>query len=191
MSISSQQYLKVDKHIVGGLIEVVSTFLQDNFSPGAGNTEDAELVVDALRVVRPGVREFGALEGMLLMSRGRWDEAIDVLELVLRERPKFLYAKALLALALFSRGDSTWRQLADEIDDSDAGEDSRSLVRALRARADLHAAMETYHKTGKFTLPESCATQMQELEQQNAASSSSEPANVSTEFIPSANFLRL
>lgn len=191
MSISSQQYTKVDKNIVGGLIEVVSLFLQDNVSPRAGDIEDAELVVDALRVVRPAARELGALHGMLWMSRGRWDEAIDTLEAVLQERPNFLYAKGLLALALFSRGDSSWRQLADEIDDSDAGEDSRKLVRTLRARADLRMAMETYHKTGNFTLPESCAEQMREHEQQGVASDNSEPVNVSTDFVPGANFLRL
>ncbi|WXK34957.1 HrpB1 family type III secretion system apparatus protein (plasmid) [Mycetohabitans rhizoxinica] len=191
MSISSQQYMKADKLIVGGLIEVVSLFLQVNFQAASGDTEDAEMVIDALRVMRPNALEFKALEGMLWISRGRWDDAVQALEEVLHERPGFLYAKALLALALFYRGDSAWQVLADEIDESDAGEDSRKLVRAMRARADLRMAMDAYRRTGNFVLPESCAEQMRELEQQGAAPEKSELTDAGTAFVPQANFLRL
>lgn len=190
MSISSRQYMKADKRIVGGLIEVVSLSQQLGFPAGLIDADDVEMVIDTLRVLRPEARELDALEGMLWMSRGRWDEAIQVLQGLLQEKPNFSYAKGLLALALFSRGDPAWQQVVAELDELDAGDDTRQLVRSLRARADLRVALETYHRTGNFMLPESCAEQVREFEQQKAAADNG-PVEAAYECVPPSNFLRL
>lgn len=190
MSISSRQYMKADKRIVGGLIEIVSLSQQLGFTAGLIDADEVEMVIDALRVLRPEAREFDALESMLWMSRGRWDEAVQVLQGLLQEKPDFFYAKGLLALALFSRGDPTWQQVAAELDELEVGEDTRQLVRSLRARADLRVALETYHKTGNFILPESCAEQIREFEQQKAATDEGSVATA-YEGLPLSNFLRL
>ncbi|KAG0166421.1 ATP-dependent RNA helicase HrpB [Apophysomyces sp. BC1034] len=190
MGVSSEQYMKADKLVVGGLIEVVSLAEQITFPAGPVDSDDIEMVIDALRVLRPDARELDALEGMLWMSRGRWEEAVQTLQALLQQKPDFLYAKGLLALALFSRGDFEWRQVADELDESDVGEDTRQLVRSLRARADLRTALDAYKKTGNFVLPESCAEPLIEFEQENAATED-KPTDANAEFIHQPSFLRL
>lgn len=191
MAISSQQYMNIDKLVIGGLIEVVSLSQQGDFTSGVIDSDDVEMVINALRVVCPKAQEIDALEGMLWMSRGKWDEAILTLQSLVDKKPDFSYAKGLLALALFSKGDISWRQVAADLEASSPTEDTKSLIRSIEARADLRDAIKTYEKTGQFVLPETCAEQMRAFEQAKQEKKQTEQPGANLSFAEHTNFIRL
>jgi type III secretion protein HrpB1 len=183
--------MNIDKLVIGGLIEVVSLSQQIDFKSGAIDSDDVEMVISALRVVCPKAQEIDALEGMLWMSRGKWDEAILTLQSLIGKKPNFSYAKGLLALALFSKGDMSWRQVAADLEASSPTEDTKNLIRSIEARADLRDALKAYEKTGQFVLPESCAEQMRALEQAKQKGEQTEQPGANIPFADHANFIRL
>lgn len=163
MSVTSQEYMNVSADIVGGLIETVSLAEFTSFPAMVGDADDISLVLDALRVLRPKLREIDTFESTLYMARGQWDDAIRVLSGLIEAVPHFAYAKGLMAFCLAFKGDSNWRQSAAEAIDADSGPMMRQLVRSLEAHEDLRAAMHDYQRTGQFNVPQSCVDYMREL----------------------------
>ena len=191
MTVSTPEYMNCSPNVIGGLIETVSTALLSNFPKVSADPYDIELVLDALRVLRPRVAEIDTLDGILHMVRGHWDDAIHVLRQVGENAPRFGYAKALLAFSLSAKGDPDWKQCATEAMEINPSRDTQALVRALEAREDLLNAMRVKRNGGQFVTPASCEA----LAEFNAETESAEPAVALAPApvaapIPHASFLR-
>lgn len=158
MSVTSPDYLDCSQDIVSGLIETVSVALTSKFPAVQGDPFDVEMVLDAVRVLRPKLAELEAFTALLHMVNGRWDDAIRVFSWVIANAPQFSYAKALLAFCLAVKGDPSWRVSATEAMEQDPSSDTLQLVRVLEAREDLRAAVRAYRNGGRFEMPASIAT---------------------------------
>lgn len=158
MSTSMPTYLNCSPDVVGGLIETVTAALLGNFPMHESNPEDIEMMLDALKVLRPKVVELETFTAMLQMQRGHWDEAIHIFTRVIASAPHFVYAKALLAYCLSFKGDPNWRQTAVEAMQENPGRETRQLVRALVAREDLEEALRARQDGAPFQVPVSVAT---------------------------------
>lgn len=168
MSTVTPNYLNCSQAIVGGLIDSLSCALLNNFPTLEADPYDIELVLDALRLLRPQVAELDTMEAVLYMQRGHWDDAIRVFSRVIEEAPHFSYAKALLAFCLSVKGDTGWQQWASAALAQNPDRDTRQLVRALSAREDLREAIRTYRDGGTFEVPLSIATLNDELPDESA-----------------------
>ncbi|MDR3096672.1 MAG: HrpB1 family type III secretion system apparatus protein [Paraburkholderia sp.] len=155
MTASTPDYLNCNPDVIGGLIETVSTALLGDFPKVQADPYDIELVLDALRVLRPRVAEIDTLEGILHMVRGHWDDAIHVLRQVGENAPRFGYARALLAFCLSAKGDPDWKQEAAQAMMLSPTRDTQHLVRALEARDDLINAIRVKRSGGQFVTPAS------------------------------------
>jgi type III secretion protein HrpB1 len=155
LSASSQApHLQCSHQTLTALIEVASAGLSRHFPKASGDTLDVELVLDALRMLRPKVAEIETLQGVLHIVNGRWDDALVVLRDVIDVSPSFSYAKAMVAYCLASNGDAQWRRWAEEAREGEATPETRALIRALEVRADLQDARAN-HRGGEFVMPES------------------------------------
>lgn len=194
MSVTSPNYLDCSTDIVSGLIGTVTVALTGNFPKVQGDPADIEMVLDAVRVLRPKLAELETFVGILHMLRGQWQDAIRVFSWVIANAPQFAYAKALLAFCLSANGDPSWRQSAIEVMQEDQNHDTVRLIRVLEAREDLRAAIRTYRTGGKFELPMSIAA-LQDEQQSEAAqqdvSANEMPAAASAEAMPGQSYLRI
>lgn len=77
--------------------------------------DDAECVLNAVRALRPAVREFDTFEANIAMKRGQWQKAIHILHNVEALAPHWLPAKAALMQCLHTVGDKAWRVVGNEI----------------------------------------------------------------------------
>ncbi|WP_175865837.1 HrpB1 family type III secretion system apparatus protein [Burkholderia cepacia] len=152
---ASPDYLHCSHEIVCGLIDTASSALCVHFPKAVGDTLDVELVLDALRVFRPSVAEIGMLDGVLHIVHGRWSDAAHALTAVIDLAPDFVYAKAMMAYCLASKGEPGWRQWAHSALESKPNREALELVCALEAREDLNKAVHDY-RGGEFRIPESC-----------------------------------
>jgi type III secretion protein HrpB1 len=196
MSVTSTNYLNCSQDIVSGLIETVSAVLLNNFPVLEVDPYDIELVLDALRVLRPKMAELETVDAVLHMQRGNWDDAIQVFHRVIADAPRFAYAKALLAFCLSAKGDPNWRRSVGEAMEDNPDRNTRRLVRALEARDDLRAAVRTYRSGGKFEVPMSIATLSEESDEgdesgDEAARVSAKPTAATAEAIPQHHYLRI
>ncbi|MCR4468326.1 HrpB1 family type III secretion system apparatus protein [Burkholderia sp. SCN-KJ] len=176
-------YLQCSHEVVCGMIEAASAALFAHFPQAAGDTLDVELLLDALRVLRPKVAEIGMLDGLLHIVHGRWDDAAHALRAVIDMVPDFAYAKALMAYCLASKGDPGWRRWASDAVESAPNGETLALVRALEAREDLHAAMRDY-RGGEFVIPQTC----QSLVDEARAAEQSQPAASGSLPVPDPQF---
>jgi type III secretion protein HrpB1 len=149
------EYLAASPQIVGGLVELASTALLSKFPTVSADETDIEMLIDTLHLLRPVKAEIGALDGVLHMSRGHWDDAVRVLKEVSERAPRFGHARALLAYSLSMKEDPEWRRYADEALEISPGPDTQYLISALNARADLMVALESAKRTGQFVVPDS------------------------------------
>ncbi|MDP9650486.1 HrpB1 family type III secretion system apparatus protein [Paraburkholderia caledonica] len=191
-SVSQADYLQCSQDVISALIETVSVGLFSHFPTVRGDTTDIELVLDALRALRPKVSEIESLQGVLYIVHGRWDDAVQVLRDVIHAAPSFSYAKAMFAYCLASKGDPNWRQWADEALAGDTTPETRSLIRALEVRADLLAARASY-RGGEFVLPQSYRELAEEQEAKAAAEhakSAAQPARENAAQFQQMGFLR-
>ncbi|MGF6483163.1 HrpB1 family type III secretion system apparatus protein [Paraburkholderia sp. JPY419] len=162
MNATNPEYLNCSAEIVGGLIETICVALFETFPRPSVDREDVGLVLDALHVLRPDVAEVDALDGILHIVNGNWDDAIHILHQVVTRAPGFLYGKSLLAFSLAAKGDPHWRQCAGEVIESGAaGGCADKLVRALIARHDLMSAHRAARLSGKFVMPDSVAAMIE------------------------------
>jgi type III secretion protein HrpB1 len=155
MGTDMPEYLNCSPEFVGGLIEIVSMALLDNFPNTPIDLFDIEEVIDALRLLRPRVVEIDTLNGILRMVKGQWQEANQILLRVIEMRPQFGYAKALLAFSLSSLGDPSWRQIATEaLEDDPDNKNTRALVRALEVKEEVDRAIRDHCPGQSFVVPE-------------------------------------
>lgn len=195
MSTPLPTYLSCSQDVVGGLIEAVTASLLGNFPVIEGDPEDIEMVLDALRVLRPKVMELDTFAALLQMQRGHWDEAIHIFSRIVAGSPNFAYAKALLAFCLSFKGDPNWRQTAAEAMQENPDRQTRLLVRALAARDDLREALQAHKNGAPFEVPLSVATLGDESENEpNLAAplqGAAPPQRQTTEPAPSSGYLRI
>ena len=198
MSTSMPTYLNCSPDVVGGLIETVTAALLGNSSfPEAGveGTEDIEMVLDALAILRPKVGELEIFTGLLLMQRGQWDEAVHLFSGLVARSPSYTYAKALLAFCLSYKGDSNWRQTATEAMREQPDRTTRALVRALVARDELEEAMRAHQNGAPFEVPASIAKLAEDVDGEPDLSVPAAPAQsaaqVQSEAVEQARYLRL
>lgn len=77
--------------------------------------EDTDYVLNAIRALRPSVREFDTFEAEIAMKRGQWQAAIHILRNVEAVSPSWLPAKAALVQCLYAIRDPAWRVTGNEI----------------------------------------------------------------------------
>jgi type III secretion protein HrpB1 len=179
-------FLQCGDATLGALIEVASAALFTHFPQASTDTLDIELVLDALRTLRPKVPEIDTLQGVLHIVHSRWDEAAATLRDVIAAAPQFGYAQAMYAYCLAARGDASWRQQAEQALETDSGPETTALIRALLVRSDLEEARANA-RNGQLTLPDSYRDMM--AEQERAAEAAASGASGFTSF-PSHAFLR-
>lgn len=183
----SDAYLKCSPEIIGGLIDTVSCALISHFPAPWGETYDVELVLDALRALRPNLSELSMFDALLHIVHGRWDDAVPVLREVASHATDPSYARALIAYCLSSKGDDGAAQALQEAKEGEPNPSARALIRAIEARNDLKQAVHGY-RGGTFVLPQSCQTEdpFQAREDENAAP----VAPASAQPFPQFGFLR-
>ncbi|WP_254366807.1 HrpB1 family type III secretion system apparatus protein [Paraburkholderia sp. NMBU_R16] len=191
-------YLNCSPDVVGGLIETVTAALLGNSSFLEGEpegTEDIEMVLDALKILRPKVAELETFTGLLLMRRGQWDEAIHLFSGLVARSPSYSYGKALLAFCLSFKGDPNWRQAATEAMRETPDRTTRALVRALAARDDLNEALRAHQNGAPFEVPVSIARLAEDLDDESDVSMAAVPgkpaAQGQSETVEQSRFLRL
>ncbi|MFP6560943.1 HrpB1 family type III secretion system apparatus protein [Paraburkholderia sp. B3] len=162
MYTSKPEYLSCSADVVGGLIETVSVALMDQFPKPTVDCDDVALMLDALHVLRPDAPELDALDGILFIVKGAYDDAIHVLRQVTESAPHFAYARALLAFSLAAKGDPEWRQCAGEVIDDHESGDAQKLVRVLIARHDLMDARRASRLGGEFVMPASVTSLLED-----------------------------
>jgi type III secretion protein HrpB1 len=177
--------------IVGGLIETASAALLESFPVLSGDPYDVELVIDALRVLRPKLGEMETLGGLLHMVRGNWDDAIHVFSQVVATAPSYAYGKALLAFALASKGDPDWRQAAAEALSENPDTETRKLIATLQARDDLREAVRRHENGAEFVVPESVAALNAGLDEAASPPDSPGAGTDAPTAVPQANYLRI
>ncbi|HVE09067.1 MAG TPA: HrpB1 family type III secretion system apparatus protein [Paraburkholderia sp.] len=179
-------FMRCGDATLGALIEVASASLFTHFPQASTDTLDIELVLDALRTLRPQVPEIDTLQGVLHIVHSRWDEAAATLREVIGAAPQFGYALAMYADCLATRGDASWRQQAEQALEADSGPETAALIRALRVRADLDDARANA-RNGQLTLPDSYREMV--AEQDGSAEPAQSTSSGITSF-PSHAFLR-
>ncbi|WP_052394019.1 HrpB1 family type III secretion system apparatus protein [Mycoavidus cysteinexigens] len=130
-------YLDCDDEVIWGLIDVISAAVvgDSTFQEKEGDGPDPgdiELMINAVRVLRPNLLEFEIYEAMLLMKRGLLDDAVRTINRILSLRPDFNYGKAILAFCLLRKRDPKWTILADQVIEANEPPEAVKLVTLLQ-----------------------------------------------------------
>lgn len=91
--------------------------------------DDAECVLNAIRALRPSVREFDTFEATIAMKRGQWHQAIHILRNVEAAAPTWLPGKVALMQSLCGAGDPAWLIVGNEILEQAPDSEEADLVR--------------------------------------------------------------
>jgi type III secretion protein HrpB1 len=113
------------KESVSSLVDVMSLAISH------GRLDDAELVLVALRALRPRLQELDVFEAWIAMRRSYWRDAVRILRALEASGSIFTLAKALLAFCQFAMGDANWRGTADEVVDAGDSAEATDLMRLL------------------------------------------------------------
>lgn len=111
--------------LVNGLIETITVGLQHD------RITEAEAVLAAVRVLRPGLGVLDTFDAWLALKRGRFTDAARLLRGLDADQEIPAIGKALRACCLFAVGDPDWRVSANEVIAEDADPDAVALVRLL------------------------------------------------------------
>ena len=117
--------IKAKGELVNGLIETVTIGLQRD------KMAEAEAVLAAVRVLRPGLAVLDTFDAWLALKRGRFTDAALLLRNLDFGQAVPAIGKALRACCLFAVGDADWRVSANEVLAEDADPDAVALVRLL------------------------------------------------------------
>jgi type III secretion protein HrpB1 len=150
------------KEFVTGLIDVISQGIAHN------RLEDAEAVLDCVRVLRPKLSELDTFDAWISIKRGFWQDAVRTLRGIDSASPNWALGRALLAFCQFALGDAEWSLNANEVMTNSSNTEAIGLVRLLLGQ---EGALDDYA---------------------DAAASTEAPADVSTtpvEMVPAA-FMR-
>jgi type III secretion system HrpB1/HrpK family protein len=151
-------YRDCDSHIIAGLIATASEVFAVNGPQTDADRCDVELILDALRVLRPTAIELESLSALLSVSKGDWNGAISALTLVVTQSPQYSNARSLLAYCQAMNGMSIWRQTLAEAPEGSPEAPIRRMEHVLTAREDWLEALRTYEAGGGLHVPLSVAT---------------------------------
>ncbi len=122
------------RQFVCGLIEVlnlgVTHFLDD----------DSEILLGAVRVLRPNYQQLAIFDALLSIHRGKFDDGIRALADLDAVDPSWLMGKALLAVCKFGVDDPSWTVPANEVLAADGASAAAQFVRTMLGHAMPEAA---------------------------------------------------
>jgi type III secretion protein HrpB1 len=109
--------------------------------------EDSELVLAALRAMRPRMLELDTFEAVIAMKRNNWEDAMRMLRGVDTNSTAPNVAKALIACCQMASGDSSWSETANHIVRSGGNPDAIRLMQLMLdpesvLKASPHAAAD-------------------------------------------------
>jgi type III secretion protein HrpB1 len=116
------------KQFVACLIEVISAAISHD------RLEDAEAVLGGVRVLRPKLDQLDTFEAWIAIKRGRWQDALLIMNSLDASTPDWPLGKALLAFCQFATGDSSWSARADEVLQSSPTGAAAGLVKLLKGQ---------------------------------------------------------
>ncbi|HYS63615.1 MAG TPA: HrpB1 family type III secretion system apparatus protein [Paraburkholderia sp.] len=151
------EYAKCSNKLVSALREVVRLALLDQFPNPRMGSDEAEHLLDALHVLRPGRPELTLYDGFVHIVHRNWLDAIAVFESLAAQGKCMPGSKAMLAYCLNASGNSDWRIVAGQMRDDDTSltDDARLLLDSIELRADLQQAQLDAQLSGTFQVPES------------------------------------
>lgn len=97
------------KPFVVGLIELLGVAIE------AEKLDDAELILNGLRHLRPRLRELDAFEAWIAIRRFRFADAMRILNADNLQLASWPEGKALYAFCLFATGDKRWERISQEL----------------------------------------------------------------------------
>ena len=120
-------YSNCDRTVATGLIEILMTGINQ------GNLAEAEVLLAALRVLRPKFRELDTFDAWLFIKRRQYIEATHVLRTLHSnsELQNLPICTALHACCLYASGDPAWRISANEVLERDEDPDAVALVNLM------------------------------------------------------------
>lgn len=153
------EYTKCSNALVSALREVVRLSLLDKFPNPRMDSDEAEHLLDALHVLRPGRAELTLYDGFVHVVHRNWIEAIAVFESLVSQGKCMPGSKAMLVYCLHASGNADWRIVAAQMRDEDASltEDARMLLDSIELSAEIQQAKVDARTTGTFRLPDSAA----------------------------------
>ena len=149
-------YLDCGTDIISGLVQLASAAMVRSYPKVLANPGDVEMVVDALRLLRPRLEALDMFDALRHMLRGRWNDAVYVLAALLERAPELKGIHALLAFCLHELDRPDWKQAAAQELNRDTDESPRRLLETMIARAELDAALADARNGLPFVMPPSC-----------------------------------
>jgi len=113
------------KEFVSGLIDVLSQGISQN------RLDDAEIVLAAVRILRPQMAELDTFDAWIAMKRGFWADAIRLLNNLDSSTSNWSLGKALLAFCQYATGDSSWTISANQVLENGKNAEAIGLVKLL------------------------------------------------------------
>jgi type III secretion protein HrpB1 len=113
------------KEFVTGLIDVISQGISHN------RLEDAEVVLDCVRALRPNLAELDTFDAWISIKRGFWHDAVRTLRGIDSTSNNWALGRALLAFCQFALGDAEWSLNANEVMTNSGNAEAIGLVRLL------------------------------------------------------------
>jgi type III secretion protein HrpB1 len=102
--------------------------------------EDSEILLRAVRVLRPTFKELATFDGLLAIHQGKWEDGIRALAELDAVSPNWLMGKALLAVCKFGVNDPSWTVPANEVLAVDPSGAPAEFVRSMLGHAMPEAA---------------------------------------------------
>jgi type III secretion protein HrpB1 len=102
--------------------------------------EDSEILLRALRVLRPTFQQLATFDALLAIHRGNFQEGIRALADLDAVAPTWLMGKALLAVCKFGVDDPSWTVPANEVLAADGACPAADFVRTMLGHALPEAA---------------------------------------------------
>ena len=152
-------YAKCSNKLVSAMREIVRLALVDKFPNPRMESDEAEHLLDALHVLRPGRPELILYDGFVHIVHRNWIDAIGVFEGLAAKGECMPGSKAMLVYCLSASGNPDWRIVAGQLHEDESGltEDARVLLDSVELRADLEQAHRDAQLSGSFQMPESMA----------------------------------
>lgn len=113
------------KTFVGGLIAVLSTAIDANL------LDDAQALLTAVRVLRPRMTQLDGIEASIAAQRGRWADALRLLDGLPQDAPDWETGASMRAYCLWASGDSRWRAEAEQLATASRDPDTIASMKRL------------------------------------------------------------
>lgn len=113
------------KQFVQALIEVLNVGVTHYLD------EDSEILLRAVRVLRPDYVQLATFDALLAIHQGKWQDGLRALADLDAMAPEWLLGKALLAVCKFGVNDPSWTVPANEVLALDPASAPADFVRTM------------------------------------------------------------